>query len=100
MAAALVWADRRHVGVCVVNSPGLIKTIFTEQDNETWCPVRIFGVGFAILASTTFLALSVWTVVKQHNALDYVSFGTGLSAVWGTVSAAIVFKSKFGDRKP
>ncbi len=77
----------------------LIKTAFTEADNETWCPVRIFGIGFAILSSTTFLGLSIWTVVKQHNALDYVSFGTGLSAVWGTVSAAIVVKAKFGDRK-
>lgn len=82
-----------------MNLPQIIKTAFTETDNETFCPVRIFGIGFAILASTTFLGLSIWTVVKQHNALDYVSFGTGLSAVWATVSAAIVFKSKFGDRK-
>ena len=82
-----------------MNLPQIIKTAFTETDNETFCPVRIFGIGFAILASTTFLGLSIWTVVKQHNALDYVSFGTGLSAVWGTVSAAIVFKSRFGDRK-
>ena len=82
-----------------MNLPQIIKTAFTETDNETFCPVRIFGVGFAILASTTFLGLSIWTVVKQHNALDYVSFGAGLSTVWGTVSAAIVFKSRFGDRK-
>ncbi len=82
-----------------MNLPQIIKTAFTETDNETFCPVRIFGIGFAILASTTFLGLSIWTVVKQHNALDYVSFGTGLSAVWATVSAAIVFKAKFGDRK-
>ena len=77
----------------------LIKTAFTETDNTTFCPVRIFGIGFAILGSTTYLALAVWTVIKQHNALDYVSFGTGLASVWGVVSAAIVFKAKFGDRK-
>ena len=82
-----------------MNLPQIIKTAFTETDNETFCPVRIFGIGFAILSSTTFLGLSILTVVKQHNALDYVSFGTGLSVVWGTVSAAIVFKSRFGDRK-
>lgn len=77
----------------------LIKTAFTETDNETFCPIRIFGIGFAILGSTTYLVLAAWTVIKQHNALDYVSFGTGLSAVWGVVSAAIVFKARFGDRK-
>lgn len=80
-------------------APGLLKALFTEQDNETWCPVRLFGVGFAILGSMVYLVLAVWTVIKQHNALDYVSFGTGLASVWTVVSAAIVFKAKFGDRK-
>ena len=82
-----------------MNLPHILRTIFTEQDNETFCPIRLFGIGFAILGSTTYLALAAWTVIKQHNALDYVSFGTGLSAVWATVSAAIVFKAKFGDHK-
>jgi hypothetical protein len=82
-----------------LNFPNLLKSVFTEQDNETFCPIRLFGIGFAILGSTVFLGLAVWTVVLQHNALDYVSFGTGLSAVWATVSAAIVFKAKFGERK-
>ena len=79
--------------------PALLKHLFTEQDNETFCPIRLFGIGFAILGSTTYLVLAAWTVIRQHHALDYVSFGTGLSAVWATVSAAIVFKAKFGDRK-
>lgn len=82
-----------------MNIPATLKHLFTEQDGESWCPVRLFGIGFAILGSTVFLALACWTVVKQGNALAYVSFGTGLSAVWATVSAAIVFKAKFGDRK-
>jgi hypothetical protein len=82
-----------------VNIPALLKGLFTEQDNQTWCPVRLFGIAFAILGSTVFLGLAVWTVVLQHNALRYVSFGAGLSAVWATVSAAIVFKAKFGERK-
>lgn len=82
-----------------MNIAATLKHLFTEQDNETFCPVRLFGIGFAIIGSTTYLVLAVWTVIRQHNALDYVSFGAGLSAVWATVSAAIVFKSKFGDRK-
>ncbi len=82
-----------------MNIPHILRTLFTEQDNETFCPIRLFGIGFAILGSATYLGLAVWTVIKQHNALDYVSFGTGLASVWGVVSAAIVFKAKFGDRK-
>lgn len=82
-----------------MNLPHILRTIFTEQDNESFCPIRIFGIAFAILGSSTYLVLAVWTVIRQHNALDYVSFGTGLASVWGVVSAAIVFKAKFGDRK-
>lgn len=77
----------------------LVRTLFTELDNQTWCPVRLFGVVFAVASSTVFLALAIWTVIKQHNALDYVAFGTGLSAVWGTVSAAIIAKGRWSDRK-
>lgn len=76
-----------------------ITQLMTEADNQTWCPVRLFGVLFAILSSTVFLGLAVWTVVKQHNPLDYVAFGTGLSAVWATVSAAIIAKGRWSDRK-
>lgn len=82
-----------------VNIAATIKHLFTEQDNETWCPVRLFGVIFAVASSTVFLALAIWTVVKERNALDYVAFGTGLSAVWATVSAAIIAKGRWSDRK-
>ena len=82
-----------------MNIPATIKHLFTEQDNETFCPVRLFGVAFAILGSSVFLGLSIWTVIEQHNALRYIAFGTGLASVWATVSGAIIFKAKFGDRK-
>ena len=82
-----------------MNSPGLFRSLFTELDNETWCPVRLFGIGFAIIASSTYLLLAIWTVVALKQPLDYVSCGTGLASVWTVVSAAVVFKAKFGDRK-
>ena len=82
-----------------MNVPHTLKTLFTEADNETWCPVRLFGVAIAILGSSVFLGLSIWTVIEQHNALRYIAFGTGLASVWATVSAAIIFKAKFGDRQ-
>lgn len=81
-----------------VNVALIARHLFTENDNETFCPVRLFGIVFAILTSTTFLGLAIWTVVKQRVALDYVAFGAGVSSVWATVAAAIVFKGKFGDR--
>lgn len=77
----------------------IITQLMTEVDNQTWCPVRLFGVSFAVVSSAVFLALAVWTVIKQHNALDYVAFGTGLSTVWATVSAAIIAKGRWSDRK-
>ncbi|MDE2469403.1 MAG: hypothetical protein KGL35_11820 [Bradyrhizobium sp.] len=79
-----------------------MRALFTELDNQTWCPVRLFGVAFAILSSTTFLGLAIWTVVKQRVALDYVAFGTGLSSVWATVSVAIIAKGRWGgeSRQP
>ena len=83
-----------------MNIPALLKKLFTEQDNETLCPVRLFGVAFAILGSSVFLGLSIWTVIEQHNPLRYIAFGTGLASVWATVSGAIIFKAKFGERKP
>lgn len=76
-----------------------LKSMLTEMDNQTWCPIRVIGIAFAISASTTYLVLAIWTVVHQHNALDYVSFGTGLSAVWATVAAAIIGKARWGDRR-
>ena len=82
-----------------MNIPHTIRTLFTEMDNETWCPVRLFGIGFAIIASSTYLLLAIWTVVVLKQPLDYVSCGTGLASVWTVVSAAVVFKAKFGDRK-
>ena len=82
-----------------MNIPHAIRTLFTEIDNQTWCPVRLFGIGFAIIASSAYLFLAIWTVVALKQPLDYISCGTGLASVWTVVSAAVVFKAKFGDRK-
>ena len=83
-----------------MNVANIIKTAFTETDNQSWCPVRIFGVGFAILSSTTYLALAVYTVVVLKQPIRYISMGTGLASVWGTVSAAVIFKGKFVEKRP
>ena len=80
-------------------APGLLKALFTEQDNETWCPVRLFGVGFAIIGSTVYFVLAIYTVMHLKQPLRYEGLSTGMLKLWGVVSAAVVFKSRFGDRK-
>ena len=71
--------------------------LFTEKDNQTLCPLRVFGIPFAIILSNVFIGLSVYNVVALRQPFDYVSFGTGAGLIWGSVSAAIVGKAKWGE---
>ncbi|MBX6391917.1 MAG: hypothetical protein IRY96_00460 [Burkholderiales bacterium] len=74
-----------------------LTDLFTEQDNSTWCPLRLCGIPFAFVATAVYMGLSIYTVAIKGNPLDYVSFGTGLSILWGTVSAAIIGKAKWTE---
>ena len=69
------------------------ETFMTADDN-TPCALRIFGVGFAIIATTVYFVLAVHTVWVLKAPLDFVGFGTGLASVWGVVAVAIAWKSK------
>lgn len=69
------------------------ETFMTADDN-TPCSLRIFGVGFAIIATTIYFVLATHTVFALKAPLDFVGFGTGLASVWGVVAAAIAWKSK------
>lgn len=69
------------------------ETFMTADDN-TPCALRIFGVGFAIIATAVYFVLAVHTVWVLKTPLDFVGFGTGLAAVWGVVAGAIAWKSK------
>lgn len=80
-------------------APGVIKSIFTETDNATWCPVRIFGIGFAILCSNLYLVLAYYTVIHLKTAFDYKAYGEGLSILWTVVSAAIAGKA-YVEKRP
>ena len=82
-----------------MNIPHILRTLFTEQDNETWCPVRLFGIGFAVIGSAAYFGLAVYTVVVLKQPLRYDGMSSGMFKLWGVVSAAVVFKSRFGDRK-
>lgn len=67
---------------------------FATADDNTPCALRIFGVGFAIIATTIYFILAVHTVWVLKTPLDYMGFGTGLASVWGVVAGAIAWKSK------
>lgn len=67
---------------------------FMTADDHTPCALRIFGVGFAIVATTVYFVLAVHTVWALKQPLDFVGFGTGLASVWAVVAGAIAWKSK------
>lgn len=70
------------------------RELFSESGkNAPLSEIRLFGIVFAILVTSVYLALACWTVIVEKNALDYVAFGGGISAVWAVVSAAVVFKA-------
>lgn len=75
--------------------------MFSEPDGKRLCTLRVLGFPFAVMASMTYLFLSCWTVIVGKAPLDYVSFGTGVSAIWVVYSGSIVAKDKLcGGSQP
>lgn len=70
-----------------------MRDLITERDNTTLDPVRLFGVGFALLSSNIFLVLTIYSVVKLKAPFAPHDFADGLAVLWGTVAAAITFKA-------
>lgn len=69
------------------------QQLFTEPGNKTLCPIRVFGIPFAVISSIAFFGFSYWSIVVKANAFDYVAFAGGLSGIWGVVSLAIMGQS-------
>lgn len=67
--------------------------LFTEKDNITWCPVRLFGIPFSFVATVIYFGLAVYTVVGVRAAFDFAGFGEGLASIWGVTSLAIAGKA-------
>lgn len=70
-----------------------VLNAFQNGSDNSWCPVRIFGIAFAVLSGATFLALSAWTVMHLRVAFDYRGFGLGMSAIWAATGATIAGKA-------
>lgn len=74
----------------------MMTALYNMLKNSTGdglCPVRLFGVGFALITTMVFFALACWTVLALHQPLDYSGFGGGAAAVWGVVGASIALKT-------
>lgn len=71
-----------------------ILSLIENGKDGSLCPVRAGGLIFGALCTTVYFALSVWTVVHDHQPLDYVAFAGGASAIWGVVGACIAVKAK------
>jgi hypothetical protein len=65
----------------------IIKQLFTEPDNQTFCPVRLL----AVAGSLQYLALGVAHYV-QHAVFDPQGFAIGFGALLGGVGAALGLK--------
>lgn len=69
-----------------------LHQLFENRDGSL-CPVRTFGVGFALITTAVYFGLACWTVIRDRQPLDYAAFAGGASAIWAVVAAAIVGKA-------
>lgn len=70
-----------------------ISNLFTEKDNTTLDPIRIFGVAFAVVNTLIFQGLAVYSALKLKAPFDAHNYGDGLALLWGVVAVAITFKA-------
>lgn len=70
-----------------------LRDLITERDNKTPDPVRLFGVGFALISSNILLGLSIYSVVWLKAPFDPKQFAEALGILWGVTSAAIAGKA-------
>ena len=64
-----------------------LKNLFTEPDNQTFCPVRLI----AVLGAVQYLALVVANYA-QHSIFDPQGFSVGFGALLGGVGVALGLK--------
>ncbi len=62
----------------------MLKDWLTENDNETYCPMRFGG----LLGIICFLALSF----IEHNRFDPITFGAGFGAMIAAWGAGLKFR--------
>lgn len=64
-----------------------LKQLFTEPDNQTFCPVRVL----ALVGALQYLGLSVANYV-QHSSFDPQEWAIGFGALLGGVGVALGLK--------
>ncbi len=78
----------------------LFKTIIhdgvTCLDGKTYDSLKVIGYPSAILAISVYLAGAIVSLIK-NGSLDYVTYGTGFTALMGgllAIAAGVAVKSK------
>lgn len=74
----------------------LIHDCLTENDGQSYCPVRVLGMSFGGGGGLTFLAATVYMVVK-HGTFDPGAFATafvGIMGGFGLLGGTIALKAK------
>ena len=71
---------------------GRFSDLFTEADNKTLCPIRVFGAPPAV--GITLGAL--WVFLHDPNGTHFIHVCTGVGGFLMTWSGAITGKSRLG----
>lgn len=77
----------------------ILKQLIENGNDGSLCPLRFGGLVFALLSTSCFFGLAIWTVVGLRTPLDYAGFGGGLAAVWGVVAAGVAVKARTEQKK-
>lgn len=68
----------------------LLKLLFTEADNKTWCISKMMG----FYAFLHYHVISAWEVLHVGTAFDPTAYGTGLGALFATLGVLLGLKKE------
>lgn len=66
---------------------GWVRSLLTNNDNETFCVVRVGG----LLAILVGLGLTIWVVIHT-GTFNLVEFGAGIGTLLGSVAGGVRLK--------
>lgn len=75
----------------------LLKDCMTEVDGKSYCPFRVGGFALTSTSLPTFLALTVFDVVRHGQHFDMVSFGSAFGLMMSGIAAlagGVAFKAR------
>lgn len=68
----------------------VLHDCFTEKDNNTYCPIRIFSA----IALIYYLVLATIELEFHARVFSLTDMATGISVLMGVISAGVSLKNK------